>query len=325
MSNESPQMEKKNNSMYFSATVTGLPQRLRLASLRRDQVPMAVYHLLRVFFMETQNNRFISYSETHEEVSMILEESAASSFPEGLLNLSTQFWKAIEFTGGSSPSTDLQWHFVKDVSEPLGRAGIPIFFFTTFNSDLILVEESNFDSAKRCLKANLPILWADEEPTSNIQGPSYAPGPCNVLADPFRKLQAFPEISLYFTSIRKEAEQSYILDLIRLLFYAPPRPSRFISFTQNEDEISLILDGESLSQIPNQNLEIVLEDAWVPIRRRQKAGFTETGVVSAISSPLGSLSMLYLSTFHTGWFMVRKEDLEKAKLLLSVVNFTFEQ
>jgi len=41
--------------------------------------------------------------------------------------------------------------------------------------------------------------------------------------------------------------------------------------------------------------------------RTQKSGFTETGVVSAIASPLHNMNMLYLSSFKTGWFMVTTE------------------
>lgn len=49
-----------------------------------------------------------------------------------------------------------------------------------------------------------------------------------------------------------------------------------MSFTVSDDEVSLLLDATSLSHVAEKNLEIVLEEEWVPIKRCQKAGASST-------------------------------------------------
>lgn len=66
------------------------------------------------------------------------------------------------------------------------------------------------------------------------------------------------------------------------------RKSRFLSFTIINDEISLIIDENSLSYFPKgfflkkiydniyyiERLEIIIsEPSWIPIKRQQKHGF----------------------------------------------------
>lgn len=47
---------------------------------------------------------FLSYTETNDEISLILPESATELFPPGLVATSDQSWRAIQFTEGSTPS-----------------------------------------------------------------------------------------------------------------------------------------------------------------------------------------------------------------------------
>jgi len=75
----------------------------------------------------------------------------------------------------------------------------------------------------------------------------------------------------------------------------------------------------------SQNLEVVLNSNWTPIKRAQKkkAGFTETGVVATIAAPLAlaKLSMLYMSSFQSAYILVQKVDFEVATCVLSESNF----
>jgi hypothetical protein len=43
--------------------------------------------------------------------------------------------------------------------------------------------------------------------------------------------------------------------------------TRFISFTKTEEEISILLDGQTLSGFPKDKLEVILPQDWVPIKR----------------------------------------------------------
>ena len=59
----------------------------------------------------------------------------------------------------------------------------------------------------------------------------------------------------------------------------------------------------------------------MPIKRAKKYGFVETGVVSAISYPLKQFSLLYLSSFKTGYVLVKQVELDQVKLKLEEKGF----
>jgi len=70
---------------------------------------------------------------------------------------------------------------------------------------------------------------------------------------------------------------------------------------------------QTLEQLPKDMLQVVLnETTWIPIMRSVKSGFSETGVVSAIATPLTNLNMLYVSSYKTGWVMVSKDSYHEA-------------
>jgi len=302
---------------HVIGTIDVLPKRLRLASMDKAMVPSYTHTLLRALFFSHSASKFISYTETNDEISLIVDEETLELFPKDSIKVSEEFGRAFQFDLGSTPTET--GSFVHGISRPLGRAGISIFFLTTFNSDLILVQESKFQEAKACLKANFPtsIVWDQEEPIdSNLLNrfmdmPPEDTKPNNIAPESFAQLQAFPDLSLCLTCIDPPHLEAAFKDLVQLLFFGQTS-FRFISFTQTDNEVSLIMDERSLVTFPREKLEVILSDPWIPIKRLQKKGFSETGVVSSIAAPLSSLSMLYLSSFQTGHLLVKKEDFQLA-------------
>jgi len=354
--------------VHVISTIEQLPQRLRLVSLSKESVPAFTHTLLNALFFCQSGPKFISYTETNEEISLIVDEETFKIFPLNSVQVSEEFWRAFQFSLGSSPLET--GGLVSIISAPLGRAGISIFFLTTFNCDFILVQESKFQEAKTCLKANFPIVFNDEDTADsqhldNFKSSPQSLGPSNIIPESFSQLQALPDLSLcltWWTFIPKEIRaklfslsitadislffnwlfdcffsiephnvEMAFRDLVHILFFGE-RSYRFISFTQTTEEVSLIMDEQSLSSFPREKLEIVLSEPWIPIKRLKKRGFSETGVVSAIAEPLASLNMLYMSSFQTGWVLVKKDDFstavkkleEKGFVISSGLNFTKE-
>jgi hypothetical protein len=83
-----------------------------------------------------------------------LDEETRKLFPQTGINISEQPFRAIQFTLGASPCIYSSPNYtlsqltllsvesggyVSEIAGPLARAGVSIFFFTTFNTDLILV------------------------------------------------------------------------------------------------------------------------------------------------------------------------------------------
>jgi len=302
-------------------TITTFPGRLHAASLGKDIVPTLTHTLLKVLFFTKSSERFISFTETPEEISLILDDETVKLFPTGTIKISEEPWRGIQISVGAAP---FETGIVSSIAAPLGRANINIFYFTTASTDYILVPESKFAAAKACLKRNFTLEWTEENSDQSETLPQEqvnVEGPSNTLAS-FNQLITLPDLCLLLTSIRPEQLTTCIKDLIKLIFF-PQSSYRFFSFTQLEDEVSLIIDEKSFSTFPSENLEVILNSTWTPIKRAHKAGFTETGVVSALAAPLSkaNISMLYMSSFQTAYILVQKVDCDKAVERLSESNF----
>ncbi len=170
---------------------------------------------------------FFSFTETPDEVSLILDETLKKSIPSTTSDFKeSNAWRAIQVSVGGSPSQ--AEGVVSAIAEPLGRAGISIFYYATFNADYILVEENTFSLAKRVIQKNFSTSadWSDEEGTQQISDgkekkleKSFTTSPSNTDLSKFRQLQSFPNLSLFLTSMHVSSIDYTLRDLIKLLFY----------------------------------------------------------------------------------------------------------
>ena len=89
--------------------------------------------------------------------------------------------------------------------------------------------------------------------------------------------------------------------------------AKFISFTKTEDEISLVIDSESLPE--NE----YASDGWKGIKIIGPMDFSLVGVLQQVIEPLAinGISIFTISTFETDYILVRQEQLKKAVELLA--------
>lgn len=87
----------------------------------------------------------------------------------------------------------------------------------------------------------------------------------------------------------------------------------FYSVTKTPDELSVIC---SQSAIP---AGVLGERNWRVFKVEGPLGFSLTGIVSALSTPLAKakISILYLSTYETDYLFVEEKNLERSKAILS--------
>lgn len=72
-----------------------LEPKLFLASITRGQLQQNLSTVLKQLLFSQRKSLF-SYTETQDEVSLILDEEAASLFPKDVLHFSPGTWKAIQ-------------------------------------------------------------------------------------------------------------------------------------------------------------------------------------------------------------------------------------
>jgi len=105
--------------------------------------------------------------------------------------------------------------------------------------------------------------------------------------------------------------------LLKIVFFE----KTFFSFTETEDEISVLVERRLLGEFPPD--VITTSEMYRPFERFAKADLNEVGVISALSAPISAakIPMLYLSTFQSAYIMVRVEDAEKAKMWLDNAGY----
>jgi len=257
---------------------------------------------------------------------LILDKKPDDIFPKGDLDsFSEHPWRAIQITTNSAP---MDVGVISSVTAPLARAGISINYCSTCNSDFILVEASKMQAAKETLQQNFSVLWVDPEdettpqPKTNSEKYSVNEGvvtTANTASD-YNILEADSKFKLQFASIKMD---ECLKELLQLIFY-PTNSFRFFSLTEVEEEISLMVDKDTLVSFGG-TLHIVLRDMWVPIKRKYKRGFGEVGVINALANPLSKAGtpILYLSTFKTSYILVREQDHSGAVTTLQNNGFVF--
>ena len=93
---------------------------------------------------------------------------------------------------------------------------------------------------------------------------------------------------------------------------------RFINYTQTEQEVSVLLDYKSYSEVFGESCSSY-HHKYRAIQRFGKKGFSEVGVINFLSTSLvqEKVPALYLSTYTDAFMLVISTDLDRAVQLLN--------
>ncbi|KAF9915955.1 GATS protein-like 3 [Lobosporangium transversale] len=98
---------------------------------------------------------FFSYTETDKEVSLILDETHLSGFPEDTLSICNVIWRAVQIEPGESGLGALE--VVSQVSKPLADINVSIMQISTYDADFTLLPECDLLRALECLSNTFTI------------------------------------------------------------------------------------------------------------------------------------------------------------------------
>jgi len=87
----------------------------------------------------------------------------------------------------------------------------------------------------------------------------------------------------------------------------------FCSLTRTKDELSIVCPQEKIPA------GVLFEKDWRAFKIQGPLGFSLTGIVSALSTPLAKakISIFYISTYETDYLLVEEKNLAKTKKVLS--------
>ncbi|KAF9381463.1 GATS protein-like 3 [Podila verticillata] len=132
-----------------------LPFRLQLASLQKADIPRCTHQLMKLVLFPSGPQHFFSYTETDKEVSLILDESHLSGFPENTLNVCPVIWRAVQIEPGESGLGTVE--VVSQVSKPLADIDVSIMQISTYDADFTLLPECDLERALECLSSIFSI------------------------------------------------------------------------------------------------------------------------------------------------------------------------
>jgi len=301
--------------------LTVLPNRLRVAQLRKSDLQTCALALIKTILFSNKE-RFLSYTDTSVEISIVLDEETVKEFPEDTLQFSPKLYRALELTSNSDSHSSL----VHSMSDPLARAGISIFYISTYETDYTLIPEEDIHEAIDCLRKSFPQLIIDQQElptpshkTSHVNEDFARSRPISFTKkddNPKKHKLTVCNDHLVLTSVQKHMLLTVGTYLIKFLFF-PEKESRFFSYCETYDTISMILDSddhEKLKEIAGQSL-YSYDDLWQRISVDDgPLGFDESGIVASIVNPLArtGINVFYVSTFETDHLLVRMSDVNTA-------------
>jgi len=300
--------------------LTILPQKLFIVSMKKDFLPSCAHALMQLLLFEDPT-RFFSFTETDDEISLILGEETLKVF-SNIPNIKDNWevnehpWLGLQVSEGSLGFTSMG--VVHALSDPLAKAGISIFNMSTGDTDFTLVPEDRIYDAIDCLEEEFTILMEGLEELSKI-----LPRPEKSSSRAEEKVVkqhplSLPRYELYNCSFKKDAAISIAPAILKIIFF-PKSKSRFFSYTESEDEISLVIDRDSVSLfsgVPNSS------GPWNLIKVDDgPLGFSETGIVCSLAETLSDIPLFYVSTFFTDYVLVEVSNIDKAITILKRESF----
>lgn len=256
-----------------------------------------------------------------------------SHFPQGSYATSNQEWIAIEIYEGSEAINEIG--YIRKYSEPLARHKLNIIYLSTFDTDIILVEEKNKQIALDCL-----IEAIKEEKCTNSSNKTIPTPPQSE-----RKLPQFLSAdkmmyelehedsvgltplpnALAILSLSRRTFTSHMHLFLNLFLFEDSIDQRFFSLTSYHEQNSIVLDREYLNMITSQISSDCIkanEFSWNAIHVQEIPEGISSDVVSFASDILADngVSIYYLSTMNDDYILVPTDLLENAVISLETFS-----
>jgi len=99
------------------------------------------------------------------------------------------------------------------------------------------------------------------------------------------------------------------------------RQQTFYSITQTVDELSIVCQADTVFPIQPQSAE----SGWHALKVVGPLDFSLTGILNSLTMPLADakISIFAISTFDTDYLLVKSEQLENAKHVLSKASHSW--
>lgn len=119
-----------------------LPARVFLLGIPHETVPDVSLVLIRLLFFDVRSPaRFLAFTKTDHEVSLVVDESYLELLDPNLFNVYSVPWRVLQI-GTKALGFD-ETGIVARTTQPLAADRIPIFYQSSFSRDFVLVHEKD--------------------------------------------------------------------------------------------------------------------------------------------------------------------------------------
>ncbi|KAI9105351.1 hypothetical protein DFS34DRAFT_599043 [Phlyctochytrium arcticum] len=158
-------------------SITILPMRLQLLTLPRESMPFIMHAIVKNLYFRPKDT-FFSYTENSLEVSIVADvTTVATDFPApqqcpGLVVCPDPF-RALQIDMGVGLDNSAQR--INEISAPLAKAGVSIFYLSTYQTDYVFVKERRMPLVISTLQAShfdfldLELFYFDHSPPHTPQ------------------------------------------------------------------------------------------------------------------------------------------------------------
>lgn len=327
-------------STVDSTEIHILEHRLRVANIKKDTIAKYTHALIKISLLPNSRPSFFSFTEAKDGYTVIVEEEVFSELPidKDDVEVAESAWRVLTISAGAFGSNNLTGisKIVKSVITPLADYSVSVLIISTYQSDYVLVQESDLTVALQCLSHNFKIFQetgASPEQVTLSLGERMAGvfgkqveesgNPSRPIIHPL----VYPLNRYHITSLDSQMLQTLTPLILELMFYSGSRPipkesyESFFHISIIDGDISLVLETDAISRFPAGSLYTSnTDECWRMIRVGDSPlGFEESGIVAQVSEPLADadISFYYNSTFHFDHQLVPEHDLDKAMGMLS--------
>lgn len=286
----------------MTTSVTVLPYKLALSTAPLISLPLLMHDWINMILIK--QSPFFSFTIATNEISIISLHGTEFKVP----GIVTTLEPYLAFSIADLDGVEKSGKRIHDVSEPLAKGGISIFYLSTYQTDFLLMKESSWKIAKFIF--NQIGFEIYDDPFDSIDDLSIE---SITQLDISHKIGSFnPKIitGLKIFGLNRDYLAEWILILIQQIFYGS---KEFFSITISDEGISIVALETLLDLIPYHMTYRSLIESKLGVYELdvENLGLDSFGVVYSTCKPLVSkkINLMYLSTFKTANILVAECDI----------------
>jgi hypothetical protein len=314
---------------HEALTLSVWPQRVRVLSISRKDLPRATFALTHAILALSSNRQqeniknnvapFFYLSEANDsEVTIVLEDGCMTNLQETPFSLAQKRFAVIEITGSLGAAAVGVIH---SVARPLAAAHLSIFYLSSYDTDFLLVAESDLDAATRVLAQHFTVLDDDcgGSPLAKSPLPLSTLGAAAAALTTVRRTLAVDSTKLHLIGLAPSSLVAAAGIILQLVLWPQTTPRSFFALCVTSDRVSVVCDDVGLRALESLGEHVSLLSystsfVRVQVQAQEQLGFDEPGVVEALARPLADskVSIFQISTFATEHTLISVKDLPRA-------------